>query len=215
MLSLLAIQRSTANLPFQLITPGRTFLKRGPLLQLMGSMPKEHEFLLFSDRLVWLSNADKSDEADRSSKWDILQRESSFQERRGSPQTPPLVRTRSKSDAELVHSPARKRDSMMRLKLGNARKKRPSSGGGEERWLYKGHIDLVDLEIVVGPARETGEQRRFEVLSPKKSFALYAGKIASTYQRQSLTLNLLKLPKKNAMSGARVSGMLKSRFSSH
>ena len=62
----------------------------------------------------------------------------------------------------------------MRLKLGGGRKKRASTGG-EERWIYRGHIDLVDLEIVVGAPGEADEERRFEVLSPKKSFAVYAG----------------------------------------
>ncbi|EEB89137.1 hypothetical protein MPER_12806, partial [Moniliophthora perniciosa FA553] len=54
-LSLLALQRATPNLPFQLITPGRTLLKRGPLIQVERSeVPREREFLLFSDCLVWL-----------------------------------------------------------------------------------------------------------------------------------------------------------------
>ncbi|TFY82429.1 hypothetical protein EWM64_g1588 [Hericium alpestre] len=61
-LSLLALQRSTPNLPFQLISPGRTFLKRGALLQLeRASLPKEREFLLFSDCLLWLANLDRGD----------------------------------------------------------------------------------------------------------------------------------------------------------
>ena len=89
-------------------------------------------------------------------------------------QTPPLVRTRSKSDADTASSPVRRRDSIMRLKLGGGRKKRASTGG-EERWIYRGHVDLVDLEIVVGAPGEADEERRFEVLSPKKSFAVYAG----------------------------------------
>ncbi|KAK7033931.1 hypothetical protein VNI00_012555 [Paramarasmius palmivorus] len=54
-LSLLALQRATPNLPFQLITPGRTLLRRGPLIQVERSeVPHEREFLLFSDCLVWL-----------------------------------------------------------------------------------------------------------------------------------------------------------------
>ncbi|ESK93148.1 rho guanine nucleotide exchange factor [Moniliophthora roreri MCA 2997] len=54
-LSLLALQRATPNLPFQLISPGRTLLKRGPLIQVERSeVPHEREFLLFSDCLVWL-----------------------------------------------------------------------------------------------------------------------------------------------------------------
>ncbi|KAF9263878.1 hypothetical protein L218DRAFT_294906 [Marasmius fiardii PR-910] len=54
-LSLLALQRATLNLPFQLISPGRTLLKRGTLIQVeRSSPPREREFLLFSDCLIWL-----------------------------------------------------------------------------------------------------------------------------------------------------------------
>lgn len=50
------------------------------------------------------------------------------------------------------------------------------NGGGsvDERWVYKGRLDLVDVEVVVA-SEWGGEQRRFEVLSPGGSFALYAG----------------------------------------
>lgn len=52
--------------------------------------------------------------------------------------------------------------------------KRQASAGGEERWVYKGRLELVDLEVIVTPIRELGEERRFEVLSPEGSFVLYA-----------------------------------------
>ncbi|KAJ4488252.1 hypothetical protein J3R30DRAFT_3434551 [Lentinula aciculospora] len=72
-LALLALQRSTLNLPldeFQFISPGRMLLKRGTLMQSEnpdarvkrgeskdGDMrPREREFLLFSDCLVWLAS---------------------------------------------------------------------------------------------------------------------------------------------------------------
>ena len=99
---------------------------------MLGSGPKEREFLLFSDCLVWLSNADKSDEADRSSTWDILSREpSTHDSRRNSAHTPPLVRTRSKSDADLPTKAAMQRRSEAGGKLGKlAAKKRLATGGG-------------------------------------------------------------------------------------
>ena len=55
------------------------------------------------------------------------------------------------------------------------------NGGGstDERWVYKGRLDLVDVEVVVS-SEWGGEQRRFEVLSPEGSFALYAGEIVSS-----------------------------------
>jgi FYVE, RhoGEF and PH domain containing 5/6 len=173
-LELVAIQRSTVNLPFQLVTPGRTFLKRGPLLQVLGSVPKEREFLLFSDCVIWLSSLDK-DQADASSKWEALTGASRLQD---GGLRPPLERTRSKSDADLPRlADIKKRESALRLKLASSKKniKRLSSGGGEERWIYKGHIDLVDLEIVGGSSGDASEERRLELLSPHLSFALYAG----------------------------------------
>ena len=79
---------------------------------------------------------------------------------------------------EKAMAPLRKRESIIK-KLNSGRRKRQSTGWGEEKWVYKGHVDLLDLEIVVPPPLEAGEQRRFEVLSPKKSFALYAGETRS------------------------------------
>ncbi|KIP04169.1 hypothetical protein PHLGIDRAFT_494233 [Phlebiopsis gigantea 11061_1 CR5-6] len=181
-LSLLAIQKTTSGLPFPLITPGRTFFKRGPLYQVVGSTPKEREFLLFSDRLVWLSNADKPEDMDRIQRWEQLYRDR--------PQTaegrPALHRTRSKSDADLLSSSGLGRHDSGRLKLPKLnsptqRKKRPSSSSGtEEKWTYKGHIDLVDLQVILGASSEPKEELRFEVLSPRKSFAVYA---SSTEER--------------------------------
>lgn len=175
-LEIVAIQRSTSNLPFQLITPGRTFVKRGPLLQVLGSVPKEREFLLFSDCIIWLASADK-DQVDATSKWEALSGGSRLHDAASRPKT--LLRTRSKSDAELPRlSDLKKRESALKMKLAVPKKniKRLSSGGGEERWTYKGHIDLVDLEVVLGSVGEASEERRIELLSPHSSFALYAGK---------------------------------------
>ncbi|KAF5376571.1 hypothetical protein D9757_008259 [Collybiopsis confluens] len=158
-LALLALQRSTPNLPFdefQFISPGRTLLKRGVLLQIenpdtrfrrgegrRGDMrPREREFLLFSDCLVWLA----SEEMERKEKewnfdWDLgaiwnsfagattaeVQRPKSLAQPTPSIieedeavltgsdnciypasavplhlKRPPMVRTRSKSEAELT-----------------------------------------------------------------------------------------------------------------
>ncbi|KAI0094987.1 hypothetical protein BDY19DRAFT_915766 [Irpex rosettiformis] len=173
-LELVAIQRSTAHLPFQLIEPGRTFIKRGPLIQVLGSVPKEREFLLFSDCIIWLSSVDK-DSSEIASKWEAISSASRLQESGAPPHT--LMRTRSKSDPELPRLiDLKKRESGLKLKLTHQRKniKRMSSGGGDERWTYKGHIDLVDLEVVVGSSGDVSEERRLELLSPQLSFALYA-----------------------------------------
>lgn len=58
-MSLLALQKATPNLPsdFQLINPGRTLLKRGPMGMLDGSgQTSTHEFVLFSDCMIWLKS---------------------------------------------------------------------------------------------------------------------------------------------------------------
>ncbi|KAI0370022.1 hypothetical protein BV20DRAFT_967006 [Pilatotrama ljubarskyi] len=162
-LSLLALQRNTVNLPFQLITPGRTFLKRASLLQLEGSAPKEREFLLFSDCLIWLASADGDFFSD---KWNALSSPSST----GLPEM--LSRTRSDAEADFL----RRKQSLLQLRLNASpkRKVRQASSGVDDRWIYKGHVELVDLEVVVSvPAANTPE-RGFELLSPLQSFAVYA-----------------------------------------
>lgn len=90
-----------------------------------------------------------------------------------------MVRTRSKSDADIQQAAEayKRRESILKLKIiGTPKKKtRHASSSSEDRWLYKGHIDLVDLDVVVSPPTEPGEGRRLELLSPQGSFAVYAG----------------------------------------
>ncbi|KAI1790987.1 hypothetical protein LXA43DRAFT_458642 [Ganoderma leucocontextum] len=177
-LSLLALQRNTANLPFQLISPGRTFLKRASLLQLEGSTPKEREFLLFSDCLIWLASADGDVFSD---KWPTFPYAYATGPASSS-STPDLLRawTKSGDDQYEVHllqpDGVKKRQSMLQLRLNaSPRKKRQASSGVDDRWVYKGHVELVDLEVVVSkPATEDTQERGFELLSPHQSFAVYA-----------------------------------------
>ena len=49
----------------------------------------------------------------------------------------------------------------------------------EDKFVYKGRVELVDLEVVVGSALE--DERRFEVSSPESSFVVYAGKDYLSY----------------------------------
>ncbi|KAH9885451.1 hypothetical protein C8Q73DRAFT_795868 [Cubamyces lactineus] len=166
-LALLALQRNTVNLPFQLITPGRTFLKRASLLQLEGSAPKEREFLLFSDCVIWLASADGDFFSD---KWTALASASP------STSATPLSEVRSRSKGDADGDALRRRQSLLQLRLtGSPKKKtRQASSGVDDRWIYKGHVELVDLEVVVSvPAADTPE-RGFELLSPHQSFAVYA-----------------------------------------
>ncbi|KLO20105.1 hypothetical protein SCHPADRAFT_992213 [Schizopora paradoxa] len=151
-LALLSLQRSTTNLPLQLISPGRSLLKRGGLLQLDNSSTvKEREFLLFTDCIMWLAN-DRMVENEWLRRSDALFRAG---------QRPAFKRSRSKSENEI---PALK---------GNAHGNNNISIS-EDKWLFKGKIDLVDVEVVVSPPRDNGEERRLEILSPENSFAIYA-----------------------------------------
>jgi FYVE/RhoGEF/PH domain-containing protein 5/6 len=199
-LTLLALQRNTPNLPFQLVAPGRTFLKRGSLLQFeRGSFPKERDFLLFSDCLLWIANLDKGD-SEPAEHWDWKGVKA-----RPLPRPMMMMRSRSRSEAEL--SALRSRASAGRVSLPASQPVSPtrptpsalfgrgvvsptrmktrqaSSGNDEERWWFKGKAELVDLEIVVTPS-DVGEESRFEVWSPEGSFAVYASKPCS--KRSSL-----------------------------
>ncbi|KAJ7691928.1 hypothetical protein B0H17DRAFT_1330923 [Mycena rosella] len=190
-LSLLALQRATPTLPFQLIVPGRALVRRGPLAHLEQSAPpRDREFLLFSDCIVWLEAEDGNSTSSAGAS--VLSTGSGASNASLSPTRPAMVRTRSKSEAELptrsalaTHSAlpapvpllaARKsayHHPVSRMK----RRRHASSGGGageEGRWVYKGRAELVDLEVVPSAGREEGEERRFEVLSPGASFVLYA-----------------------------------------
>ncbi|KAI0321277.1 hypothetical protein OF83DRAFT_1161922 [Amylostereum chailletii] len=172
-LALLALQRNTPNLPFQLISPGRTFLKRGTLLQFERSaLLKERDFLLFSDTLLWLENQDRSD-ADAGERWDWLGGGGGGGNVvKGKPGArPSIMRLRSRSEAELLPL---FRGSPVRASPGKAKKRQASSGAGEEKWWFKGRAELVDLEVVVSPAAEEGDEVRFEILSPEESFVVYA-----------------------------------------
>lgn len=43
----------------------------------------------------------------------------------------------------------------------------------DDKWVYKGRVELVDLQVIVGSALE--DERKFEILSPEGSFTAYAG----------------------------------------
>jgi len=106
---------------------------------------------------------------------------------------PTMARSRSKSEAELPtlrtvgnepkvspSTPASPIKMIHRRSHYHAAPAPPPPNMGkrtsstDDKWLYKGRIELVDMDVVVGSALE--DERRLEVLSPEGSFALYAGK---------------------------------------
>ncbi|KAF8159873.1 hypothetical protein B0H34DRAFT_705183 [Crassisporium funariophilum] len=205
-LSLLALQRATPNLPFQLISPGRTLLKRGSLLQVERSAaPVEREFLLFSDCIIWLAAVESS-----AASWDwdwswsgsgsnasqSTQNTPLAESKISSNERPPMLRSRSKSEAELSMltsetgpesppvTPQRpeRRKSQYHIPPPPPPNMVKRHGSADDKWVFKGRVELVDLDVVVGTALE--DERMFEVLSPEGSFVLYA---ASDVERDEWT----------------------------
>lgn len=215
-MTLLALQRATPNLPFQLVSPGRTLLKRGSLLQIERSGdPVEREFLLFSDRMIWLAPVEPSGQ---SWDWSWSSSGNSIGTSQSSHNTPvapsklsapeilPMTRSRSKSEAELTSLKAESRTGSESALVDGQSNESPSTpvtpqrpkkwkshfhAGAppppppnmvkrtpsvDDKWVYKGCVELVDVQVIVGSALE--DERKFEVLSPEGSFVIYAGEIA-------------------------------------
>lgn len=51
---------------------------------------------------------------------------------------------------------------------------RRGASSSEERWVYKGKVDIIDIDVTVGSI--LGEECQFEILNPEESFVVYAGK---------------------------------------
>lgn len=160
---------------------------------------------MFSDCLLWLAG-EEADKGWGMSGWGAVEN-SNASASLGA--RPGITRSRSKSEAELTAyksrvradsdtpstpppSPPGKRNGLLPARKSyqppsNHIKRNASTtntgGGGDERWVYKGRAELVDLEVIVSPPRDLGEERRLEILSPEGSFVLYAG--ASRHEHTS------------------------------
>lgn len=160
-LALLALQRATPNLPMQLINPGRSLLKRGPLFKLdHSSVLKEREFILFTDCIIWLAKEGVSDVEWLNSKDLGI---GLFRNARGG-KRPQFIRSRSKSENELPTL----------VRVQTSPKRAGNSVQSDERWLFKGKVDLVDVDVVVSPVREPGDETKLEILCPEASFAVFS-----------------------------------------
>lgn len=160
-LALLALQRATPNLPMQLISPGRSLLKRGSLFQLDHSSDlKERDFILFTDCIIWLAK-----ESVTEGEW-LHSKELGIGLflNSGGGKRPKFNRSRSKSENELPT-----------LAKGPTSPKKPTNlAHSEEKWTFKGKVDLVDVDVIVSPVREPGDETKIEILCPEVSFAVYA-----------------------------------------
>ncbi|KAF5332282.1 hypothetical protein D9611_008166 [Ephemerocybe angulata] len=191
-LQLLALQRATSGLPLQLISPGRHLVKRGSLLQVeRNSLPRPREFLLFSDCLIWLSPGDSWD-WESFSGWNSSGSNPAPDSSSSSappPRPPPLLRNRSRSEAELPrvsnvernHPPSvpstptkydRRQSYHTPSPVPPPMAKRRGASASDERWVYRGKVDLIDIDVTVGSVLT--EEYRFEILNPEESFVVYA-----------------------------------------
>ncbi|KAJ7813631.1 hypothetical protein B0H13DRAFT_2422676 [Mycena leptocephala] len=196
-LSLLALQRSTPSLPFQLIVPGRTLVRRGPLSHVERSAQprprvppllrlhrvargrgrpaatatpllraRARALLRHTPRHDTNAEQERGGTSPAQCEWGDHTRDARFGD--------------AQRDAAAARAQVRLPHPMSRMK----RSRHASSGTTEEgRWVCKGRVELVDLEVVVTPPREFGEERRFEVLSPEGSFVLYAGALGGGARR--------------------------------
>ena len=160
----------------------------------------QREFLLFSDCLMWLAPIE-SHSWDWDWSWSgsgsgISQNSAGTTVSKTS--TIDMMRTRSKSEAEISSlkddnddlGSAADSSPVSRTQKWNRRKSHyhaaaaavppppptmvKKRGLNDDKFVYKGRVELVDIEVVVGSALE--DERRFEVLSPEGSFVVYAGK---------------------------------------
>lgn len=225
-MSLISLQKATPNLPFSLVVPGRTLLRRATMIKVdRGSDRRVRDLLLFSDCLVWISRGGEREDWGVLGEWASAGLETgqsvfrdsvimehhhhananastNYSEARSRRQshnvrlatgigqgTPPASahgvrqtgRLRSRSDADVLPVAMRPSSSTTNLlpspdpsllrSLGA-----PRDEQGEEKWWYRGRVELLDIEIVVSPIISSpGEERMLEVMSPEGSFALYTG----------------------------------------
>jgi FYVE, RhoGEF and PH domain containing 5/6 len=130
-----------------------------------SSQLKEREFLLFSDCLIWLAN-ERMIEAEWLHKRDSLEGPSAWNPGK----RPEFKRTRSRSENEVPDIAKRRR----RPGFGGPTKSGLGSAGIEEKWWFKGKVDLIDCEVVLNASRERDDKRRLDILNPEMSFSMYA-----------------------------------------
>ena len=158
-MQLLAVQKATPNLPIPFLEPGRTLIRRGLLFQVADRVERLREFFLFSDCLVWLSRGGEREGATTAEEEQLKQ--------------------------SIISSPSKA--SLAAISRGNSEfepglRRAPSSAYGskfpnsveEEKWWFRGKINLLDLDIVL-PVAAFGDEGKMEVHSPQMSFSLFCG----------------------------------------
>jgi FYVE, RhoGEF and PH domain containing 5/6 len=138
-----------------------------------GSAPTQREFLPLSDCLLWLAPIES-----HSWDWDWSWSSSRSGISQNLVGTIDMIRTGTKSEAEILKdedlSPAAEPSPVSPQKLDRRKSKShfhavppppprmvKKSGLKDNKFIYKGRCELVDLEVVVGSALV--DERRFEV----------------------------------------------------
>jgi len=164
-LQLLAVQKATPNLPIPFLEPGRIFIRRGLLFQVADRVERLREFFLFSDCLVWLSKGGEREGATTAEEEQLKQTIVSS--------------TSSASFAAISRHQSEYEPALKRAASSPYGSKFPaSSNTEEEKWWFRGKIDLLDLDIVL-PVAAFGDEGKIEVHSPEMSFLLFCGKYSS------------------------------------
>lgn len=230
-MSLISLQKATPNLPFSLIVPGRTLLRRTTMMKVdRGSDRRVRDILLFSDCLVWISRGGEREDWGVLGEWagtGLETRQSALRDSvllqsrnsklklgigHGVPTSQSqgirqAGRIRSRSDAHAFPVSLRPSSSANVFLHPDPSLLRPPPApreeNGEERWWYRGRAELLDIEVVVSPIISSpGEERMLEVLSPEGSFTLYTGTTSILpIYICSLIESILQRVKRNVMHG--------------
>jgi hypothetical protein len=174
----LAVQKATPNLPIPFLEPGRTFIKRGLLFQTADRVERIREFFLFSDCLLWLSKGGEREGATTSE-------EEHFKQSMASSPLSASFSAMGRRLSELDVNPGKR--PISRAPSSTPGSKLPGSmqQSEEEKWWFRGRIDLLDMDISL-PVATFGGEGKIDVHSPQMSFSLFCGMWASLF------LNLAK-----------------------
>lgn len=158
-LQLLAVQKATPNLPIPFLEPGRTFIRRGSLFQVADRVERLRDFFLFSDCLVWLSRGGEREGATTAEEEQLKQS---------------IVSSPSNASFAAISRRSSGFEPALRRAPSSAYGSKFPTSTEEEKWWFRGKIDLLDLDVVL-PVAAFGEEGKMEIHSPQMSFSLFCG----------------------------------------
>lgn len=156
------------------------------MFQTADRVERIREFFLFSDCLVWLSKGGEKEGATTSE-------EEYFKQA--------IVSSPSSASFSVMGG---RRQSDVDLQLPKRPLTRAASStpqNEEEKWWFRGKIDLLDLDVSL-PVASFGGEAKIDLHSPHMSFSLFCGKfnLVCFYSY----FNTPKIPQRNVMHGQRL-----------